>query len=556
MDAAVPDLEISYTRTSGTQARIKAQLGDDVLALDCTDVAKASARARFVKQLCDGRDGIDQGDVEAELLRIGTELAKAPADKPDAPEVDGMIIVRPELFNTPELSGITVAARRIVGGKLAGQWETYLRWPDGKREKRRLASSIELADGRSLWLDPIPGDPGPTIESGWTAKARRAWLDGAASPDPVDVFGRLCERIAYFVDLPSDSGRGAGAMIALWIMFSYVYPAWSAVPYLSLGGPAGSGKTTLLDILSRLIFRPLRSSSMTGPCLFRTLHENGGTLLFDEAERLNDHSPEAGETRSILLSGYKRGSPAVRLEKVGDSFKRTTFDVFGPKALAAIAQLPSALASRCIRLTMFRASKHSEKPRRRIDAEPELWANLRGDLHALALEHGATWRELAGRHDVCGAMSGRSYELWQPLLAIAAWIEEQGAKDLLGIVQDFAAETIELACDDATPPADEILLRMLAAAVMDGEATQLTPGKLLERAKQEDAELFRRWKAQGVSATLGRYRIRSNKAGGKRTFGRVQVGDLRRVESSYGLDLGLSQAPQGAPAPQELAPLC
>jgi hypothetical protein len=39
---------------------------------------------------------------------------------------------------------------------------------------------------------------------------------------------------------------------------------------------------------------------MTAPTLFRTLHDTGGTLLLDEAERLRDRTPDAGELRSIL----------------------------------------------------------------------------------------------------------------------------------------------------------------------------------------------------------------------------------------------------------------
>ena len=83
------------------------------------------------------------------------------------------------------------------------------------------------------------------------------------------------------------------------------------------------------------------------------------------------------------------------MEPVGDSgFKTVSFDVFGPKALACIAGLPPALASRAIPVTMFRSPPGSEKPRRRIDADPEGWQRLRDELHALALEHGPTWLEL------------------------------------------------------------------------------------------------------------------------------------------------------------------
>ena len=76
----------------------------------------------------------------------------------------------------------------------------------------------------------------------------------------------------------------------------------------------------------------------------------------------------------------------------------------------------------------------SRARRRRIDADPAGWQALRDDLHTLALEHGATWLELADREDVCPAMTGRDYELWQPLLALASWVESHGAKGLLELM--------------------------------------------------------------------------------------------------------------------------
>jgi hypothetical protein len=61
---------------------------------------------------------------------------------------------------------------------------------------------------------------------------------------------------------------------------------------------------------------------MTGPALFRTHHAAGGALLYDEAERLRQSTPDQQELQSMLLAGYKRGGCATRLEPVGDSFRR------------------------------------------------------------------------------------------------------------------------------------------------------------------------------------------------------------------------------------------
>ena len=159
--------------------------------------------------------------------------------------------------------------------------------------------------------------------------------------------------MAYFIDLPQEHAPGISATLTLWVVLTYCYLAWDAVPYLYVGGPLGSGKSRVFEILARLVFRPLGSSSMSGPALFRTLHSQGGTLLLDEAERLKQtQDPGTGEIVAMLLAGYKRGGQATRLEPVGETFKMVNFDVYGPKAMACIAALPPALASRAIGLTM------------------------------------------------------------------------------------------------------------------------------------------------------------------------------------------------------------
>jgi hypothetical protein len=212
------------------------------------------------------------------------------------------------------------------------------------------------------------------------------------------------------------------------------------------------------------------------------------------------------------------------------------FDVFGPKALACIAGLPPALASRAIGVTMFRAAPGSEKPRRRIDADPAGWQRLRDDLHALALEHGRTWLELAKRVDVCPRLSGRDFELWQPVLAIASWIQDHGAGGLLGLMQAHALQTIEAGQDDQTPDTDETLLRILADAVRTGE--RLAPQDVLERARTSDADGFKTWKARGVVTVLKRYGLRTTKTHGRKLYAKVTPDDIAQIATSYGLDLG------------------
>jgi hypothetical protein len=191
---------------------------------------------------------------------------------------------------------------------------------------------------------------------------------------------------------------------------------------------------------------------------------------------------------------------------------------------------------------MFRCGTNSPKPRRRLNENPAAWARLRDDLHAVALEYGSMWIELAGRADVCpAALGGRHFELWQPLLALAAWLDEAGASGLLALMREHTERTIEASRDDSVPEAHELLLRLLAEHVVAGTNRTLKAGDLLRQARDADSVTFGKWSPKGIANALARYGLRTRKGTGNtgRIYAAVSLSDLRRVEEAYGFDLGL-----------------
>ena len=514
------------------------------LYVDTVTLTKAADRRRFFQALMEKAPDLEAEEVEGQLLQLAAELAtkpeREPADLGALPELDVSNIIRPERFVTAEVSGLSVPAITTIGDKPVGRWFLYLRWADGRREYRPFPPAIDLPDKRRLWIYPTPSEPTASGPRGWSAEARKRWLAGEPAPDPAEVFKAVAERFAYHVDFPKDQAPG--------VVLTYCFHAWDAVPYLYIGGPLGSGKSRVFELLLRLAFRALASSNMSAAALFRTLHAQGGTLLLDEAERLKQtQDPGTAEILSMLLAGYKRGGQATRLEPAGDTFKTVSFDVYGPKALACVAGLPPALASRCILIIMFRAPPGSDKPRRRIDADPAGWQRLRDDLHALALDHGPTWLELPSRADVCPAMSGRDWELWQPLLALAAWIESNGAGGLLELVQRHALATIDAGKDDQVGDADEILLRLPAERRANRETP--SPGEILKAAQESEPTVFRQWSAKGVANALKRYGLRTVEVHGRKVYSRVTLADLLRIQATYGVALGLPEQPDGQEGP-------
>jgi hypothetical protein len=158
------------------------------------------------------------------------------------------------------------------------------------------------------------------------------------------------------------------------------------------------------------------------------------------------------------------------------------------------------------------------------------------------MESGPELLDLPRRQDVVPEMSGRHFELWQPLLSIAAWLEDGGAKGMLGLLQRHAESCIESSIEAATPPEDEALLRALADAA--GRGARLTAGELLAVVQDADPALFRNWSPRGVSTHLGRYGLRSRKVRGRHIFDPIPA-ELLRVQTAYGIDL--EQAPPPAP---------
>jgi hypothetical protein len=168
---------------------------------------------------------------------------------------------------------------------------------------------------------------------------------------------------------------------------------------------------------------------------------------------------------------------------------------------------------------------------------------LRDDLHALALEHGPTWLELSNRVDVCPTMSGRDFELWQPLLALAWWLESLGAGGLLGLMQEHAAAAIGAGADEQVGDADELLLRILAERRLAGETPKA--GEILAAAQVAEPTVFRTWTGKGVSNVLRRFGVQTSKTRAAREY-RTTIADLRRIQDTYGLALGLVDEAQAA----------
>lgn len=520
----------------GEMVTVVAVVSEDELHRDQLNLNRAVDRGRFARVIHDKLPRFTPHEVDSQLLKLRSDYERSLQRQANEPtqagtELESLEVTRPELVIRRNFTAMAVPRLMQSRNSFAGEWTLYAN-ANGHRSATELDPSIVIGD-RTVFVHPMPGTPDYHDASElnrWSKSSRESWLRGEPAPTTWEVLQAVMARIVRYVELPTDdedNAAGYGSTLSLWVLLTYCYPVFPAVPYLYLAGPAGSGKTRTMDLVGRLAFRPTLSSNTTAANLFRSLHARGGTLLLDEAERLrDDRSPEMAAISSILLSGYRFGGRASRMELIGDTFKSVSFDVYGPKLLACIRGLPPALASRCISIRLTRAATGSKAAARSLNDSPEDEQRIRDMLHCWMMEHSA---KLLDTPAPASTLANRDAERWEPLLRIAALTEQS---ELVSWMLDHAARQIETDTEDATPEADPSLLSALFQLV--STTPRVTPGDVLAAAKEIDEEAFDgEWNARRVSHVLRRYGFRTTRNSGKRIY-RMSAAHVESIARRYG----------------------
>ena len=543
-------LEIKKNKTKST---VTLKQDNKIIHMDDLQLSNANQRKRFVEQVHKLDNTICKDSLNHKLI---THADMQQSDKQNEShnhlnEVDPKYIIRPNQIIQKDIAAYTIPIITTEEGEPVGQWQLYQQFPDGSREVSRLDTTLRTPTGTTYYFHPFPAPPAITKPSGWSADARNLWIKNHTQTDPIETFNKVRNLITRYIEFNHEQAEGIIDTLTLWVMHTYIYNVWEATPYLHINGPAGSGKYRVFEVLNRLTYRPLNVSNITSAAIFRQLDEQGGTLLLDEAERMQERSPEVSELCSILLAGYKKGGKAARCE--GENHASREFHVYSPKALACIEGLPHALSTRCIRIMMFRAGKDSQCYKRRIDEQATHWQQARDMLHELALEQATTWLQLAKRTDVCSGLFGRDYELWQPLLSLASFFESQGIPGLHASVLSYSHYCNEQSKQDKATDIEATLLRIAARLILT-QPIAPTAQDIIRYARIEEEETFDRITPRKTASILKSYGLSTQKTNGKRRYNNLTRKDFQRIEHHYALDLDLPkpEMQQEAITPEDL----
>lgn len=170
-------------------------------------------------------------------------------------------------------------------------------------------------------------------------------------PSSVEEYGsplQLIKDIRAFLSRYAEIPPFWEELIAHYVLMSWVYDRFTALPYLRFLGEPQTGKSRILLLCAALMFRPMIvSGNITGPALFRLIDLVQGAMIVDEADFKD--SNEWSDIVKILNTGYTVGFPIVRCSDARSAYTPVAFRIYGPKIISTRTRFADyALETRCI----------------------------------------------------------------------------------------------------------------------------------------------------------------------------------------------------------------
>lgn len=210
---------------------------------------------------------------------------------------------------------------------------------DARPEERVLA----LSDGTRIVREPDVADA-----SSWSFSSIKAY---AACPEPFGKLFRPLDLLAADLEiclrgrvwLPRDDDY---ALLTAYVLMTFVYPVFEAVPILLIQGERASGKTELGMALAELSRNGIVAGQMTAAGLARLVDEARGLVVLDDLESISTPSGGFTEIGQMLKTGYKKSSG--RKAVVDRAGRVRTLDFFGPKAVSNTRGVEPVIRSRSV----------------------------------------------------------------------------------------------------------------------------------------------------------------------------------------------------------------
>ncbi|WP_367581584.1 hypothetical protein [Sulfitobacter pontiacus] len=218
--------------------------------------------------------------------------------------------------------------------------------PHGVEEEDKV---IVLDDGTEVLTIPKPRD-----YSTWSWKNINTFVKSFETGHPSSrSTGEIMESIIAYLRqltwLPNDTDYH---LISAYVMMSYCYNAFEAIPLLLLNGEKGSGKTSLAEGIADLSFNGQILGGGSEKAFVRFIDQGRGLLVLDDLEFVGRRSNDEGgygDINQVLKVSYSKSTGLKSVvEKNGTT---RTLNFYGPKVITNISGIDAVNATRMYQIS-------------------------------------------------------------------------------------------------------------------------------------------------------------------------------------------------------------
>jgi DNA primase len=222
------------------------------------------------------------------------------------------------------------------------------------------------------------------------------------------LFGDLKRTFQTYLDMQEH----VYGLMAAWVIGTFFAHLFTAFPFLHFHGPKECGKSKTLEALRCVCFNAWKGRDITAAALGDTTDGQRGTLLLDQAEKLDGSPENGGNLIGLLADSYKKAGAQRRVVEITKAGRSTLeFSCYGPKAFASTKSLDPDLADRCVRIPMTRTRNRLPD----LEGWEPVWADLRDKLYRFALTN---FKDVRAHYQSVEGNGTRIGELWRPMQAV------------------------------------------------------------------------------------------------------------------------------------------